>query len=292
MSIQPAFRVRRSLLFVPAVRPDRYPKALATGVDAVCIDLEDGVSFAAKDEARDAALALFAARAPVRAEVSLRINDPKTELGQRDLDAVRRSGIRPDALMLPKCDGPQEIRDAAGMLSGTLPDLPLIVMVETARGVAAADAIAAATPAVSAVFFGAIDFAADVGCEVGWDAALYARSRVVVAAAVAGASALDSPYMDVPALDALAAESRRARALGFTGKAAIHPTQVPVIQQAFSPAADEVAWARRIVDAYDRNRGGVLLVDGKLIERPVIASAKRTLAVAAAIDSPHGAPGG
>ena len=285
------FRVRRSLLFVPAVRPDRYPKALATGADAVCIDLEDGVSFAAKDEAREAALALFADRAPVRAEVSLRINDPKTDLGQRDLDAVRRSGIRPDALMLPKCDGPEEIRDVAGALRGALSDLPLIVMVETARGVAAAEAIAAATATVSAIFFGAIDFAADVGCEVGWDAAIYARSRVVVAAAVAGVGALDSPYMDVPALAALAAESRRTRRLGFGGKAAIHPTQVPVIQTAFSPAAEEVAWARRIVEAYDRNQGGVLLVDGKLIERPVIASARRTLAVASAVDA-DGAPSG
>ena len=289
--MKPAFRVRRSLLFVPAVRPDRYPKALATGVDAVCIDLEDGVSFVAKDEAREKALALFAERAPVRAEVSLRINDPKTDLGQSDLAAIRRSGIRPDALMLPKCDGPEEIREAAGALADTVPDLPLIVMVETARGVAAAEAIAAATPTVSAVFFGAIDFAADVGCEVGWDAALYARSRVVVAAAVAGVSALDSPFMDVPALAGLAAESRRTRGLGFDGKAAIHPTQVAVIQAAFSPAAEEVAWARRIVDAYDRNQGGVLLVDGKLIERPVIASARRTLTVAAAVQQGASAEG-
>ncbi len=282
------FRVRRSLLFVPAVRPDRYPKALATGADAVCIDLEDGVAFGAKDEARDKALALFASRAPVRAEVSLRINDPKTELGQRDLEAVRQSGIRPDALMLPKCDGPDEIREVAAALSGGLPDLPLIVMLETARGVAAAEAIATAAPTVSAVFFGAIDFAADVGCEVAWDAALYARSRAIVAAAVARVGALDSPYMDVPALDALAEESRRTRALGFTGKAAIHPTQVPVIQAAFSPPADEVAWARRIVKAYERNEGGVLLVDGKLIERPVIASAQRTLAMAAAVEPGDG----
>ena len=270
------------------MRPDRYPKALATGADAVCIDLEDGVAFGAKDEARDKALALFASRAPVRAEVSLRINDPKTELGQRDLDAVRQSGVRPDALMLPKCDGRDEIREVAAALSGGLPDLPLIVMLETARGVAAAEAIATATPTVSAVFFGAIDFAADVGCEVAWDAALYARSRAIVAAAVARVGALDSPYMDVPALDALAEESRRTRALGFTGKAAIHPTQVPVIQAAFTPPADEVAWARRIVDAYERNEGGVLLVDGKLIERPVIASAQRTLAMAAAVEPDDG----
>ncbi len=274
------FRVRRSLLFVPAVRPDWYPKALATGADAVCIDLEDGVAFGAKDEARELALALFADRARTRAEVSLRINDPKTDLGQRDLEAVRRSGIRPDALMLPKCEGPDEVREVTNALRDASPTLPLIVMAETGRGVAAVDAIATATLNVAAVFFGAIDYAADVGCAVEWDAVLFARSRVVLAAAIAGASAIDSPFMDVPALDTLADECRRTQALGFVGKAAIHPTQVAVIQQAFSPADADVAWAREIVDAYERHKGGVLLVDGKLIERPVIASAKRVLALA------------
>ena len=192
--------------------------------------------------------------------------------------------------MLPKCGGPQEVRAVADALGGTLPGLPLIVMVETARGVAAAEAIAAAAPSVSAVFFGAIDFAADVGCEVGWDAVLHARSRVVLAAAAAGVGALDSPFMDVADRGGLAVESRRVRGLGFGGKAAIHPTQVAVIQAAFSPSAEEVSWARRIVEAYERNRGGVLLVDGKLIERPVVASAKRTLAVAAAVESGGAAP--
>ena len=278
------FRVRRSLLFVPAIRPDRYPKALATGADAVCIDLEDGVAFGSKDEARASALALFADRVPTRAEVSLRINDPKTALGQRDLEAVRQSGIRPDALMLPKCEGPDEVREVRNTLNNASQTLPLIVMAETARGVAAVDAIATATPDITAVFFGAIDYAADVGCAVEWDAVLFARSRVVLAAAVAGASAIDSPFMDVPALDTLADECRRTQGLGFVGKAAIHPSQVAVIQRAFSPADAEVEWAREIIDAYERNKGGVLLVDGKLIERPVIAAAKRTLAMASTVD--------
>ena len=279
----PPFRVRRSLLFVPAVRPDRYPKALATGADAVCIDLEDGVAFAAKDEARAAAIALFTERAAVRAEVSLRINDPETEAGRRDLAAIRDSGIRPDALMLPKCGGAEMIRATAGALASTAPALPIIAQVETAQGVSAVEAIASATPDVSAVFFGAVDYSADVGCAIEWDALLYARSRVVASAAVAGVSALDTPFMDVPALDALVDESRRTRALGFSGKAAIHPTQVAAIQAAYSPTPDEVAWARRIIAAYERQSGGVLLVDGKLIERPVIASAQRTLAIADAV---------
>ena len=277
------FRVRRSLLFVPAVRPDRYPKALATGADAVCIDLEDGVSFAAKDEAREQAIALFTDRAPVRAEVSLRINDPTTELGMRDLDAIRDAGIRPDALMVPKCSGVDAIRVAADALATTAPNLPIIAQIETAQGVAAAETIGAATPDVAVLFFGAVDYAADVGCRIEWDAILYARSRVVAAAAIAGVTALDTPFMDVPALATLADESRRTRRLGFTGKAAIHPTQVAVIQAAYSPGADEVAWARRIVAAYESQSGGVLLVDGKLIERPVITAAQRTLAIADAV---------
>ena len=273
-----AERIRRSLLFVPAVRPDRYPKALATGADAVCIDLEDGVAFGAKEEARERAIALLAAREPAAAEVSLRINDPGTDFGRADLAALADSGVRPDALMLPKVAGAGAIAQVEAALGAAL---PLIVQIETAAGLLAAAEIAAASPNVAAVFFGAIDLSADVGCAVEWEALLYARSRVVLAAGAAGVAAIDSPFMDVPAVDALAEESRRARRLGFTGKAAIHPTQVQAIQRAFSPAPDEVAWARKVVAAYEDQQGGVLLVDGRLVERPVIRAARRRLEIAA-----------
>ena len=279
-----SFRTRRSLLFVPAARPDRYPKALATGADAVCIDLEDGVSFADKDQARSAAIDLFLTRVDTRAEVSLRINDPKTALGQRDIEAVCAAEVSPDAVMLPKCDSPEEVRDVSQALSSISPTLPLIIMAETARGVAEAEAIATASPNVSAMFFGAIDYAADIGCAVEWDAVLFARSRVVLAAAIANVSPIDSPFMNVSALDELADECSRTQALGFVGKAAIHPTQVSIIQQAFTPATAEVAWAKRIIEAYETNNGGVLLVDGKLIERPVIASAKKILALVSTVE--------
>lgn len=274
-------RLRRSLLFVPAVRPDRYAKAVATGADAVCLDLEDGVGPGAKDEARAAALAVLAERTPTRAEVSLRINDPKTDLGRRDLDALMRASVRPDALMLPKVSGPDEIRAVEAALGADGSDLPLIVQIETARGVLAATEIGAASTNVSALFFGAIDLSADIGCAVEWDALMYARSRVVLAAAVAGVGALDSPFMDVPALDALGEESRRTRRLGFVGKASIHPTQVSVIQEAFSPTAEEIAWARKVVTAYEENAGGVLFVEGQLIEKPVVRAAQRTLQMTA-----------
>lgn len=280
----PPVRLRRSLLFVPAVHPDRYFKALATGTDAVCLDLEDGVAPGAKDEARVAALSVLANRAPTRAEVSLRINDPKTNFGQCDLDALLGAAVRPDALMLPKVSGADDVRAVEATIGARGLDLPLIVQIETAQGVASAIEIGTASTNVSALFFGAIDLSAELGCAVEWDALVYARSQVVLAAAVAGVAALDSPFIDVPALDALREESRRARRLGFVGKAAIHPSQVSVIQGSFSPTADEVAWARKVVTAYEANQGGVLLVEGQLIERPVARAAQRTLQMAALAD--------
>lgn len=277
-------RVRRCVLFVPAVRPDRFEKAVATGVDAICLDLEDGVSFAQKDEAREKVLALLAERPVTRAEVMLRINEPGSELGDRDLEALLSAEGRPDALMVPKVGGPDALRALEERLAPTLSGMPLVVQIETAPGLAAVEEIAVATPEVAVLFFGAVDLSADLGCAIEWDALLYARSRVVAAAALAGVQAMDTPFMDVGAPSKLTDESHAACRLGFRGKAAIHPTQVSLIQTAFSPSMEEVSWARRIVAAYEANKGGVLLVDGKLIERPVIASAQRILAVAESVD--------
>ena len=276
-------RVRRSLLFVPAARPDRFEKAVATGTDAVCLDLEDGVAFSQKDEARDNAMALLAGHSPGRPEVIVRINEPKSDLGKKDLEVLLAAGVRPDALMLPKVGGADVVQTLERRLSPTLEPMPLVVQIETAQGLAAVEVIAAASPNIAVLFFGAVDLSAELGCAIEWDALLYARSRVVAAAALVGVDVMDTPFMDVSASSKLKDEACAVQRLGFTGKAAIHPSQVPIIQQAFSPAADAVDWARRIVAAYEANDGGVLLVDGKLIERPVIASAKRILAVADAV---------
>ena len=273
-------RRRRSLLFVPADRPDRYPKALDTETDAVCIDLEDGVGFDAKDRAWAEAVDLFRCRVATRAEVSLRINAPRSEHGRRDLEAILDSGIRPDALMLPKVSKPDDVVLVEAAL-GTSPSFPLIVQLETARGVAAAHEIGVASERIVALFFGAIDLSAEIGCAVTWDALLFARSQVVLAAAAAGVPAIDSPFMDVRASGALEEECHRVRKLGFAGKAAIHPTQVPIIEAGFSPTAEETAWAHTVVEAYEANRGGVLLVEGKLVERPVVLAAQRILGLAA-----------
>ena len=277
-------RVRRSVLFVPAVRPDRLTKAVATGADAVCLDLEDGVSFEQKDDAREKAIVLLADPPSGSTEIMLRINEPGSELGERDLSAMLDAGVRPDSLMVPKVNGPDTLRALERRLGPPCEGLPLIVQIETAAGLAAIESIAMATPNVAVMFFGAVDLSAELGCSITWDALLYARSRVIAAAALVGVDAMDTPFMDVSDPKQLASEVAAVRLLGFTGKAAIHPSQVSIIQEGVSPDDEMVAWARRIVEAYETNKGGVLLVEGKLVERPVIASAQRVLAVATAVD--------
>ena len=277
-------RVRRSVLFVPAVRPDRLLKAVATGADAVCVDLEDGVSFEQKDDAREKAIVLLAERPPGSTEMMLRINEPESELGERDLSAILDAGVRPDSLMVPKVSGPDTLRALERRLGPSFERFPLVVQIETAAGLAAVEAIAMSTPNVAVMFFGAVDLSAELGCSITWDALLYARSRVVAAAALGGVDAMDTPFMDVSDPEQLASEVAAVRLLGFTGKAAIHPSQVSIIQGGFSPDDEMVAWAQRIVEAYETNKGGGLLIEGKLVERPVIASAQRVLAVAAAVD--------
>ncbi|MBI4540198.1 MAG: CoA ester lyase [Gemmatimonadetes bacterium] len=292
--------LRRSILFFPATRPDRFEKAVATGADAVCVDLEDAVAPDAKDEGRAAALALLERLAATRqapdpgfavdpsllrrVEVILRINDPESAVGRADLDALLAAGARPDSMMVPKVRAPEEVRRVGDSVARRGAHLPLSPLIETVQGLASVEAIAA-LPGISALVLGGVDLSAELGCAMDWDALLYARSRVVHAAALASIDAIDMPYLDVSSPEGLEREARGAARVGFRGKVAIHPSQIPVIHAAFSPAAQEIQRARRIIEAYEQNRGGVLLVDGKLVERPVILAAQRTLAIAEGLEA-------
>lgn len=284
------FRPRRCILFFPATRPDRYEKAVATGADAVCVDLEDAVDPNAKDEGRAAALELVeriaaapsgASAAGRRPELILRINDPADPEGRADLNALRRAAAWPDAVMIPKTRSPDDVRRVDDALTAPgRPAVPLLALIETAPGLSAAEAIATASPRLHALVLGGVDLSAELGCTLDWEPLLYARSRVVHAAALAGIDTIDMPFLDVADPEGLSRESRAAARLGFRGKVAIHPTQVAVIQEAFSPRAEEIERARRIVAAYEAQHGGVLLVDGKLVDRPVVLAALRVLASA------------
>jgi len=274
-------RLRRTVLFFPASAPDRYAKAVASGADTVCIDLEDAVAPDDKDEARKTAVRLIEAGGGGNTEVILRINSPKSKAGLTDLLVVCELKTPPHAIMLPKVVSPEDVRWVDELLAPGLPDIRLVAMIETGEALEAVHEIARASPLVVALLLGGVDLSTALRSTMDWEPMLYARSRVVHAAATAGIDAIDMPYRDVTDLKGLETVARAAARMGFTGKTAVHPTQVPVIEQAFSPGPEETERAKKIIAAYEANRGGVLLVDGKLIERPVILAAQRTLAIAA-----------
>ncbi|MEM8988056.1 MAG: CoA ester lyase [Pseudomonadota bacterium] len=268
---------RRSLLFVPGARPDRYEKAAASGADMVCIDLEDAVAPDGKDAAREAALAYLQTPPQGGVEVGLRINSIRHADGLADVLGLVRSGATPAFVMVPKAANAAELRVVREAIGPAAP--PLFPLVESAEAMANAEGIAGAE-GVAYVLFGGVDYSADVGCDLSWDALLYARARLAAACAKAGVVLFDVPYLDVGDEDGLIETTRKAKALGVQARAAIHPAQVSGIHRALAPSAEEIETAGRIVEAFEAAGGGVALLDGKLIELPVIMAARRTLALA------------
>jgi (S)-citramalyl-CoA lyase len=275
----------RSLLFLPATRPDRLERALATGADRVCLDLEDGVAAGAKAGARAALVSILQTDA-VPPGLGVRINSPRTEDGLRDVLALCELPPRPIAVMLPKVESAEEVRWIEALLATRHPEVRLQLLIETARAIEAASALAAASARTELVMFGGIDLAADLGAELAWEPLLYGRARVIGAAAAAGVGALDSVMLDIDAPDALRQEAERARRMGYTGKAAIHPRQLAPIHEAFAPTPDEVARARRIVAVYEESASGVAVLDGRLVDLPVVRGARRLLERAALPEEP------
>ncbi len=273
----------RSFLFGPASRAELHDKILGSGADIVCLDLEDAVPPADKDAARTLAMGWIGgagADGPLRA---LRLNPLSTRFGLADLHAV--SEVAPDrcALVLPKVDDAAELRIADAALRETGSEARLIALIESARGLRNAYEIAQATPRLAYLLFGAVDLSAELGAELAPEPLLYARARVVHAARSAGIEALDVPCLDFRDLDRVTEETRAARAMGFSGKAAIHPSNVAPINAVFSPTEDEVARARRIVEAYESSASGLAVLDGKLIERPVVRSMQKILDIHSAM---------
>ncbi len=278
-----AIRPRRSLIFVPGDKPQMYPKALATGADVVCVDLEDAVAPADKDDARERTVALFAQHGPGGddgPERLVRINSLHTPEGLKDVTAFVDAAVRPKGLMLTKVKSRGEIVLLDDLLTECGLDTRLHVIIETNEGLDAAFAIAQASDRIDAMLFGAIDMAADLRTTPTWDNLFYARSRVVHAAAGAGVDLLDVPWLDLEDMDGLEREARAAAALGVTGKAAIHPKQIPILNEVFSPSAEEIERARSIIAAFEASTGGLVVIDGKLIEKPVLRSMQRIVAIA------------
>lgn len=265
---------RRSLLFAPANRPDIHAKALASGADMVCLDLEDAVPPPDKAAARPVAAAFLAAGHPARV---VRINSLRSADGLRDLTAVLDAAPTGGTVILPKVLDAGEVRLAHDLLAPTA--LRLGILIETAEGLENAFAVLRASDRIDFALFGGVDLAADLGVAVAHEPLFYARARLVHAAACAAVDALDVPCLAFRDTAAIAAEARAARALGFAGKAALHPAGIDPIHAAFAPTADEIARAERIVAAYRAAPSGLATLDGRLVEKPVVRAAERTLAL-------------
>ncbi len=271
----------RSVLFTPADRPDRFAKAAASGADGAVLDLEDGVGLPAKPAARAAAITFFAAPvgAPQNFVWALRLNHVTTEAGLQDLLALRSVARKPSVVLLPKTESVSEVEIALHHLADGGAPPAIVALIESGRGLAAAEAIAA-HPAVVALAFGGADLAADLNAELAWEPMLFARSRIVQAAAAASIAAWDVPYLDIHDADGLTRETAAAKALGYVAKLAIHPAQISAINAAFSPSSAVLDRARRVVAAFEQAKGGACQVDGKMVDVPVVKAARRTVMLA------------
>lgn len=263
--------MERSFLFVPGNRPERFDKACKAGAHAVIVDLEDAVAPGDKAAARDAVRAWLAGGG----SAWLRINGPESEWFATDLALVASNGVA--GVMLPKAEDAAAIRELRRHAGATR----IVPLIESALGLWRADALAA-EEGVERLAFGSVDFQLDAGIEGDGDELLYARSRLVLASRVAGRlPPVDGVTLAIDDEAALAADVRRARMLGFGGKLCIHPRQVAGVNAGFAVGANEIAWARRVLEAAQGSADNAVRLDGKLIDRPVIERARALLAQAA-----------
>jgi (S)-citramalyl-CoA lyase len=267
----------RSWLFTPASRADRFDKAAASGADVSIMDLEDSVAPADKDKARRTALAHLAQPGAGSCGRALRMNGLETRFGLADLQALLESSACPEYLVLPKTESAAHLQVLDRLLAESGKPTRLVALVESARGLAACEAIVASTPRLEALLFGAADMSADLGAATAWAPLAYARSRLVAACALAGVLAIDSPFFDVKDHDGLTQETAQAVALGFAAKAAIHPNQIAAINAALTPRPEEVAHARAILA---ENAKGVGVVQGQMVDEAVARKAHRILIAA------------
>lgn len=272
----------RSLLFVPATRPDRYAKALDSGAGCVIIDLEDAVSVIDKEHARgQLANALGGLTSAQHARLLVRVNAAGTPWHADDLRLLAEwAGRGLGGVMLPKADAPAVLHDIAAQLGPTAQLLPLV---ESLAGLDALPLLAR-VPRVVRLAFGNLDFQLDLGLRCGPDEAELTPVRLAMVAAsrrVQLPPPIDGVTPDTGDTERLVADAQRARRLGFGAKLCIHPAQVAPVNQAFTPTASELEWARRVVQGARASDGAVFSLDGKMIDAPVIQLAQKTLDQAA-----------
>lgn len=274
-------RPRRSFIFTPGLRPEMFPKALASGADIVCVELEDGIAPKDKAEARQKALALFEQpQADDGVERIVRINSMCERFGIEDVNAVLASTTPPPALMMPKVRTPNEVVMLDQLLTEAGHATRLHVIIETNEGLEAAFEIAKCSPRIDAMFFGGVDMAAELRCQNTFESMIYARSRVVHASAAAGLDVIDVPFLDLDDPEGMRTEAEKVRDLGFAGKGSVHPKQIAALNEVFTPTEAQIARARRIISEFEAADTGLVVIDGKLIEKPVLRDMYRIVAIA------------
>ncbi|CAD6543331.1 L-malyl-CoA/beta-methylmalyl-CoA lyase [Paraburkholderia hiiakae] len=267
----------RSWLFVPGDRPDRFAKALAAGADAVIVDLEDAVAPPDKTRARDdVATWLDAGGAGGSRNIFVRINGADTAWFADDVGAF---AIRPDVcgIMLPKAADTSAL---AAIRARSRAGLRLVPLLESAAGFAAIQEVASA-PGVERLVFGTVDFQVDTSIGGDGEELAYFRSLMTFASRVAGIGApVDGVTTTIDDTDAIEAAARRARRFGFGGRLCIHPRQIAPTHRGFTPATEERVWAQRVIEAAEASSGSATVLDGKMIDAPVIQRARLVLAAA------------
>jgi len=267
----------RSWLFTPATHPERFGKASAAGADVAILDLEDAVAPKDKGRARTAALDYLADNPTDGARHALRINGLDTRAGISDLDALLGSKATPDFLVLPKTETAGHLQILDRLLTAVGKPTRLIGLIESARGLAAVEPIAAATPRLAGLMLGAADMAADLGAATAWAPLGFARGRLITACALAGVTPIDAPFFDLHDEAGLKQEVAAAVAHGFSAKAAIHPAQIASINAALTPSAEAIVRARAVLA---ENAKGVGTIDGQMIDEAIARKARRILAAA------------
>src|SRR6202453_196858 len=267
----------RSWLFTPATRPGRFAKASQAGADVAILDLEDALGPGGKVRARNTALDYLAGNPSDGTLHALRINGLDTRAGISDLDALLGSQAAPDFLVLPKTEPAGHIEILDRLLTAAGKATRLSGLIESARGLAAVEAIATATPRLAGLMLGAADMAAHPGATGALEPFALLRRPLLAARALAGAVSVDSPYFDLHDEPGLKREVNGAVTFGFSAKAAIHPAQIGAINAALTPSAEAVERARAILA---ENTKGVGTVDGQMIDEAVARKARRTLASA------------
>ena len=266
----------RSWLFTPATRPDRLLSAARSGVDVSIADLEDSVSSAEKPDARKNLLAwLNTPLDETTPQLAVRINSVSTRFGLDDLAALLDASRMPDFLLLPKTESPHQVALVASLFDQAGKTSVLVPLIESARGMFAVESIASASSHVGALMFGAADYASDVRAQPDSLALQLARCGVAAACASAGIEVIDAPCFAIHDADLLQGDLAFALANGFHGKATIHPSHIESINRAFTPSADRVARAKRVLEA---NEQGVGIVDGRMVDEAIAREARSVLA--------------